>query len=344
MSLLEVKDLAVHFYTDEGVVEAIRDISFTVNQGDTLGIIGESGCGKSVTALSVMGLLPGNGRVVKGEILFKGTNIVQLDEKARARLRGSEMTIVFQDALSSLNPVFTVETQLSDILRVRDKRRNAEQNHSAPKKDYRAEIIQRLKQVGISAPDRRIRQYIHELSGGMRQRIMIAMALACQPQLLIADEPTTALDVTTEAQIVELIRTVLDRFEVTFILITHDLSMVAELCNRIVVLYRGNSVEETSVETLFKRPLHPYTQGLMQSILTLDTQRGKLQPIEGAVPNPHKHISGCQFHPRCPEAMDICRQASPRFVEVEPGHRCACFLHSSEVAEPSLATPDPDQA
>jgi len=344
MSLLEVKNLAVHFYTDEGVVEAVRDISFTVNPGDTLGIIGESGCGKSVTALSIMGLLPGNGGVVKGEILFKGTNIVPLHEKARARLRGSDMTIIFQDALSSLNPVFTVETQLSDILRVRDKRRSSGQDRSAPKKDYRAEIIQRLKQVGISAPERRSRQYIHELSGGMRQRIMIAMALACQPQLLIADEPTTALDVTTEAQIVELIRTVLDRYEITFTLITHDLSLVAELCNRVVVLYRGNTVEDSSVESLFRRPLHPYTRGLMQSILTLDTGRGKLHPIEGAVPNPHKHINGCQFHPRCPDAMDICRKATPRLVEVEPGHRCACFLHSSATAEPSMAAPASEQS
>jgi oligopeptide/dipeptide ABC transporter ATP-binding protein len=199
-----------------------------------------------------------------------------------------------------------------------------------------------LKQVGISSPERRIRQYVHELSGGMRQRTMIAMALSCHPELLIADEPTTALDVTTETQIIELIRNIITQFDMTFILITHDLSLIAELCDRVVVVYRGNSVEEASVETLFKRPLHPYTQGLVNSIPTLDTEQGQLNPIRGSMPNPREQISGCQFHPRCPEAMEICREAVPRFVQLEPGHRCACFLHSPAIARTSSSLSSPE--
>ena len=330
MNLIEVKNLAVNFSTEDGTVEAIRDISFSLKQGGALGIIGESGCGKTVTLLSVMGLLPANARVANGEILFEGTNVLSLAEGARAHLRGSGMTMVFQDALSSLSPVFTIEEQMRDILRVVKKQEDRHRVPASARNNARGEIIEMLRQVGISAPERRMRQYVHELSGGMRQRVMIAMTLLCHPKLLIADEPTTALDVTTEAQIVKLIGEIAQAFGVSIILITHNLSLVADICNQAVVVYQGYTVEDVSVLDLFENPAHPYTQGLLSSILTLDVKRGMLEPIKGRVPSPMERIEGCQFHPRCPHTMDICLEGSPPLVEVEPGHKCACFLYGAD--------------
>jgi oligopeptide/dipeptide ABC transporter ATP-binding protein len=336
-TLLQVKNLGIDFSTEEGRVPAVRDVSFSVEQGKCTGVIGESGCGKSVTALAIMDLLPSTARVIHGEIVFQGRALLQLSPTEHAKLRGPAMSMVFQDAMSALNPVFNIRDQMRDIVQAVRSRQS--QAGSSVSIDYDQEIRNMLSRVGIASPERRMQQYAHELSGGMRQRVLIAMALLCRPQLVIADEPTTGLDVNTQAQIIELIRDIIAQFDMTVMLITHDLSLVAELCDRVVVVYRGNSVEEAFTEALFKRPLHPYTRGLMNSILTLNTVRGKLYPIRGSVPNPQERISGCQFHPRCPEAIEICREAVPRFVEVEPRHLCACFLHSLAIAEdaPSLS-------
>lgn len=330
MTLLEVRNLAVSFYTEDGIVEAVRNISFCLSQGDALGIIGESGCGKTVTALSLMGLLPINARIVDGEILFKGTNILDLKAQARARLRGSGMVMVFQDALSSLNPVFTIGEQVRDILSARTPSEDPGIVSAFARKDLRDKIISMLREVGISSPERRITQYVHELSGGMRQRVMIAMALCCRPEILIADEPTTALDVTTEAQVVKLIGEMAERFGVSVILITHNLNLVADICNRGLIVYRGYAVEDAPLSDLLQSPLHPYTQGLMSSVLTLDVKRGMLKQIKGRVPSPMESIRGCQFNPRCPHAMDVCSEKTPPLIQVEAEHKCACFLYGTK--------------
>jgi peptide/nickel transport system ATP-binding protein len=325
--LLDVRNLGVEIATDEGRIAAVRDVSFSVEAGKCTGVIGESGCGKSMTALAVMDLLPSTARVVSGQILFRGDDLLRRSAAERARLRGTGMAMIFQDAIAALNPVLTVGEQIRDVLRATAASRGGAASLRTAGDE--AEIIRMLARVGVTSPERRVRQYPHELSGGMRQRVLIAMALLCRPELVIADEPTTALDVTTEAQIVELIRGLIREFAVSFVLITHNLSLIAELCDRVVVLYRGSSVEEASVDALFARPLHPYTRGLMSSMLTLNTARDGLRPIRGAVPHAREAIAGCQFHPRCPDVMATCSQKTPLFVEVEPGHRCACFLHSA---------------
>ena len=330
-TVLQLENLGVGFVTEGGRVPAVRDVSFTVERGKCTGLIGESGCGKSVTALTIMGLLPPTARVTHGAIVFEGCDLFGLGTKERSNLRGTAMSMVFQDAMSALNPVFTIGEQMGDI--VKAARTKQDRTGSSKGVDYDREITGMLCRVGIASPERRMRQYPHELSGGMRQRVLIAMALLCRSHLVIADEPTTGLDVNTQAQIIELIRDIVAQSDVTLLLITHDLSLVAELCDRVVVIYRGSSVEEASTGRLFKPPLHPYTRGLMNSILTLNTVRGRLQPIRGSVPGAGEGIGGCQFHPRCPNVSEVCRAASPRLLEVEPGHRCACFLYSSETAD-----------
>lgn len=329
--ILEVKNLEIEFLTEDGWVPALRDVSFAMTEGKCTGVVGESGCGKSVTAAAIMDLLPPTARIRQGEILFRGRDLLQMSAAERALLRGSAISMVFQDALSALNPVFTIGDQMRAILRT--VRQKQGRSPVAGGRRYDDEICDMLDRVGISSPRRRIKQYPHELSGGMRQRVLIAIALLSQPQLIIADEPTTALDVTIEAQIIELIHHIIDEFSVTFMLITHNFSLVAELCDRVVVVYRGNSVEEASTGALFRQPLHPYTQGLMNSIITPDIEPGQLRPIQGFVPNPRERISGCQFHPRCDQAMGVCRQAIPGFVTVRTDHRAACFLHSPAVSE-----------
>ena len=330
-NILEVKNLEIEFLTEEGWVPALRNVSFDVAAGRCTGVVGESGCGKSVTAAAIMDLLPPTARICQGEILFQGRDLLKMSPAERARLRGSAISMVFQDALSALNPVFTIGDQMRAILQAVRRKQGRPSPAGGRKSDD--EICDMLDRVGISSPRRRIKQYPHELSGGMRQRVLIAIALLSQPQLIIADEPTTALDVTIEAQIIELIHNIIDEFSVTFMLITHNFSLVAELCDRVVVVYRGNSVEEATAGALFREPLHPYTRGLMNSIITPRTKPGQLTPIQGFVPNPRQRISGCQFHPRCAEAMALCRRATPGFVAVRTDHRAACFLHSPAVSE-----------
>lgn len=327
--ILEVKHLQADFLTEDGWIPALRDVSFTVQAGGCMGVVGESGCGKSVTALAVMGMLPSNVRIRRGEILFQGRDLLKMSTPERSNLRGSAISMVFQDALSALNPVFTIGDQMREILRVVRRKQNQSALTNRQADD---EICTMLDQVGLSSPRHRLKQYPHELSGGMRQRVLIAITLLSRPRLIIADEPTTALDVTIEAQIIELINHIISTFNVTFMLITHNFSLVAELCDRVVVMYRGNSVEESSTEALFREPLHPYTRGLMNSIITPYTKRGELNPILGFVPNPREHITGCQFHPRCTSAMDVCRAFVPDFITVQPQRRAACFLHSDAIA------------
>ena len=328
--LLEVKSLEADFFTEDGWVPALRDISFDVDEGGCTGVVGESGCGKSVTALAIMGLLPPNVRIKKGEIIFEGRDLLKASAAERSRLRGSAISMVFQDALSALNPVFTVGNQMRDILRTG---RRKQQRPALTRRQADDEIVAMLDQVGLSSPRQRLEQYPHELSGGMRQRVLIAITLLSRPRLVIADEPTTALDVTIEAQIVELIQELAQKFNVTFMLITHNFNLVAELCDRVVVLYRGHSVEECSVEALFREPLHPYTGGLLNSIITPATRRGHLRPIAGSVPNAREVVPGCQFSPRCPAAVGVCRTKSPAFVAVQDQHRVACFLRSAITAD-----------
>ncbi len=328
--LLQVKSLEADFFTEDGWVPALRDISFDVDEGGCTGVVGESGCGKSVTAMAIMGILPANVRIKRGEIIFEGRDLLKVGAAERSSLRGSAISMIFQDALSALNPVFTVGEQMRDILQTG---RRKQRQPALTRRQADDEIVAMLDQVGLSSPRQRLEQYPHELSGGMRQRILIAITLLSRPRLVIADEPTTALDVTIEAQIVELIQELARKFNVTFMLITHNFNLVAELCDRVVVLYRGRSVEECGTETLFREPLHPYTRGLLDSIITPATRRGQLRPISGSVPNAREIVPGCQFNPRCPAAMDVCRANEPAFVEVRDEHRVACFLRSAATVD-----------
>lgn len=320
--VLEVKDLRTHFFTDEGVVPSVDGVSFYVDQEETLGIVGESGSGKSVTSLSIMRLIPNPpGRIVGGEIIFEGQNIVNKSQEQMRSIRGKDMAMIFQEPMSSLNPVYTVGSQIAEAVMLHEKVSRREGFNRA---------VEMLRLVGIPAPERRAREYPHQLSGGMRQRVMIAMALACNPHLLIADEPTTALDVTIQAQILDLIKKLKSEFHAAIMLITHDLGVVAEMCDRVAVMYAGKIVEEGSTADLFREPLHPYTEGLLASIPRLDEEnrQDKLHVIEGTVPNLLHLPKGCAFAPRCPKAMDICRREEPTLEEVGTGRKVSCWLHA----------------
>ncbi|MCY0878653.1 MAG: ABC transporter ATP-binding protein [Firmicutes bacterium] len=320
--VLEVNNLRTHFFTDEGVVPAVDGVSFYVDEEETLGIVGESGSGKSVTSLSVMRLVPNPpGRIVGGEIWFQGENLLTKTPGEMRQIRGKDMAMIFQEPMTSLNPVYTVGDQIAEtiLLHQRVSRREAFQR-----------AVEMLRLVGIPAPERRAREYPHQLSGGMRQRVMIAMALACNPKLLIADEPTTALDVTIQAQILDLMKRLQSEFHAAIMLITHDLGVVAETCDRVAVMYAGKVVEEASTEALFREPLHPYTEGLLASIPRVDEdRREKLHVIEGTVPNLLHLPPGCPFQPRCPRAMEICRVQAPILSEVEPGRKVSCWLYDA---------------
>jgi oligopeptide/dipeptide ABC transporter ATP-binding protein len=316
-ALLEVKGLRTHFATDEGEFKAVDDVSFSLDRGRTLGIVGESGCGKSVTSLSIMGLVPQPpGRIAGGEVMFDGTDLLKLDKAEMSELRGNRLSMIFQEPMTSLNPVFTVGDQIIEGIRRHRKIGPAE---------ARKRAIEMLRRVRIPSPERRIDEYPHKLSGGMRQRVMIAMALACDPQLLIADEPTTALDVTIQAQILELMRTLRDELGTAIILITHDLGVIAELAQDVVVMYAGRIVEQVAVAGLFDDPQHPYTIGLLGSIPKLHETQERLAAIEGVVPNPVAMPQGCRFNPRCPFAVDRCRAEEPPLMQVRPGHLAACW-------------------
>jgi peptide/nickel transport system ATP-binding protein len=324
MSLLDVRDLKTYFAVDDGEFRAVDGVSLTLEPGKTLGIVGESGCGKSVTALSVMGLVPQPpGRHAGGEILFEGVDLLKLSPAEMRELRGNRISMIFQEPMTSLNPVFTVGDQIVEGI-LRHRRITPEQ--------AKDRAIDMLRRVRIPSPEQRFHDYPHRLSGGMRQRAMIAMALACEPKLLIADEPTTALDVTIQAQILELMRTLRDETGTAIILITHDLGVIAELAHDVVVMYAGRVVERTSVRQLFAEPQHPYTVGLLGSIPKLHLEQDRLAAIEGQVPSPLSPVTGCPFHPRCPFAIERCRQEMPPLATVSPGHEAACWRAPLEVS------------
>jgi len=323
--LVEIRDLRTHFYTEDGIVPAVDGVNLYIKRGETLGVVGESGCGKSVTSLSIMRLIPNPpGKIVGGEILFEGEDLLKKSEAAMRKIRGNEISMIFQEPMTSLNPVYTIGDQLTEAIQL---------HQGLSRKDALAKAIEMLRLVGIPLPERRVKEYPHQLSGGMRQRVMIAMALSCNPKLLIADEPTTALDVTIQAQILELMKRLKKELGMAIMLITHDLGVVAEMCERVVVMYGGKVVEEADVVSLFKNPLHPYTEGLLRSIPRMDQETEKLHVIEGVVPNPLHMPKGCRFHPRCPYATDKCREAQPELEQVAPGRFVACFLSADRLVK-----------
>ena len=320
--LLEMRNLKTYFYTEDGVVKAVDGVDFEVYPGEVLGLVGESGCGKSVTSLSIMRLIGQPGKIVEGEIIFDGQNLLKLSEEEMIRIRGNRISMIFQQPQSALNPVFKIGDQISEVLNI---------HQDLGKEAGRARSVELLKMVGIPEPERRVGSFPHELSGGMAQRVMIAMALACVPELLIADEPTTALDVTIQAQILDLMRGLRSKVGASVILITHDLGVIAELAERVAVMYAGRIVEQAHVEPMFANPLHPYTQGLMGSIPILGRIKGKLDVIPGSVPNLINLPKGCRFAPRCRTRVEkqlrICSEREPDLVEAAAGHRVRCWLY-----------------
>ena len=314
--LIDIKNLKTHFFTDDGVVKAVDGVSFPIYKGKTLGVVGESGCGKSVTALSAMRLISPPGRIVEGEILFDGKNLATLPEHEMRSIRGRDISMIFQEPMTSLNPVFTIGFQIAEAVMLHLKK---------SKSEAREHTIKMLDKVRIPSAATRVDEYPHQMSGGMRQRVMIAMALACNPKLLIADEPSTALDVTIQAQILDLMRDLQQEFGMSIMIITHDLGVVAELADHVAVMYASKVVEYATVKELFAHPLHPYTNGLFKSRPSLATKKGeRLNVIQGSVPNPLHHPSGCKFHPRCPIAVEKCKSVEPQLRELRPGHFVAC--------------------
>ena len=317
--LLTVRNLRTHFHTEDGLVKAVDGVSFAIDRGQTFAMVGESGCGKSVTAFSIMQLIPSPpGKIVDGTIEFDGQSLLGLSEKRMRQVRGGQISMIFQEPMSSLNPVFTCGNQIVEAIRLH-RRMSAG--------DAKALAVEMLDKVGIPAPGQRFGEFPHQMSGGMRQRVMIAMALSCNPKLLIADEPTTALDVTIQAQILDLIKEVQTGSDLAVMLITHDLAVVAETAHVVAVMYASKMVEYTDVHTLFNKPLHPYTQGLFRSLPQLGKKSDRLETIPGNVPNPLNFPAGCKFHPRCPLGRDDpqCQTAEPQLREVEPGHWSACW-------------------
>jgi len=318
--LLSVRGLRTTFRTEEGEFAAIDDVSFDLGEGEVLGIVGESGSGKSVTALSLLRLIPDPpGRIASGEVLFEGRNLLTLSERRMREIRGAAISMIFQEPMTSLNPVFTVGDQIVETIRYHERIGQ----HAAVRR-----ALDLLDQVGIPSPAQRLGEYPHQLSGGMRQRVMIAIALSCNPRLLLADEPTTALDVTIQAQILELLRSLQERFGMAVILITHDLGVVAEFVDRVLVMYAGRVVEQAAVHPTFEQPLHPYTEGLLGSIPSLDDERERLQVIPGVVPSPFALPPGCRYAPRCPYARPACDAADPPLLPLRPDHQAACIRHT----------------
>ena len=320
--MLEIKGLKTQFYTEDGVVKAVDGVDLYVKRGETLGIVGESGCGKSVTSLSVMRLVSAPGKITEGKIIFDGTDLLKLPEKEMTKIRGNRISMIFQQPTTCLNPVFKIGDQISEVLNI---------HQSLGKEAGQKRAIELLRMVGIPSPEKRAQAYPHEISGGQAQRVMIAMALACAPELLIADEPTTALDVTIQAQILDLMRGLKEKTGTAIMLITHDLGVVAEMADRVVVMYAGQIVEEADVRTLFAHPLHPYTKGLLGSIPVLGVVRDRLDVIPGFVPNLLNPPPGCRFEPRCEickgAARERCQVENPPLREVEPGHWARTWLY-----------------
>jgi oligopeptide/dipeptide ABC transporter ATP-binding protein len=319
--LLEVRNLCTYFHTEEGLGKAVDGVSFELRRGETLGLVGESGCGKSVSALSVMRLIPQPpGQIESGEILFAGRDLLRLSEEEMCRVRGDEIAMIFQEPMTSLNPVLTCGFQITESVIL---------HQGVSKQEARNRAIEMLRLVGIPAPEQRVDEYPHQLSGGMRQRVMIAMALSCNPQLLIADEPTTALDVTIQAQILELLQRLQEELKMAVLMITHDLGVIAEVADRVAVMYAGQVVEYASTRDLFNSPQHPYTRGLMQSVPRLDESRERLDIISGIVPDAREFPEGCRFAPRCPLAEDRCRSASVELRALSEEHLGRCLKMES---------------
>lgn len=321
-TLLDVKNLKTFFHTENGVVRAVNGVSFKVKKGEKVAIVGESGSGKSITSFSIMGLINPPGKIEDGKILFDGKDLTKVKEKEMRLLRGKDISMIFQEPLTSLNPVFTVGHQISEAILIHQK---------VTRRQAKEISIEMLKKVGMPRAEEIYNSYPHELSGGMRQRVMIAMALSCNPKLLIADEPTTALDVTIQAQIIHLMKELTSQYNTSIILITHDLGVVADFVDRVVVMYAGQVVEEADVFTLFEAPKHPYTKGLLNSTPRIHDMKDKLETIEGVVPTPLQLPKGCKFHPRCPFAMDICKRKEPVITQLKNGNKIRCWLHADDV-------------
>lgn len=320
-SILEVKDLVVHYITDEGIVEAVNGLNISLKKGETLGIVGETGAGKTTTALSILRLVPDPpGKIVEGENYFNGTNLLEISEEEMRSIRGNEISMIFQDPMTSLNPVMTVVDQIAEGIEIHEK---------LPYDEALKKAKEMLELVGI--PEERAGDFPHEFSGGMKQRVIIAISLACNPSLLIADEPTTALDVTIQAQVLELMRNLKKEFSTAMILITHDLGVVAETCDKVAVMYAGEIIEFATLEQLFENPKHPYTVGLFGSIPNLEKDVNRLKPIKGLMPDPTDLPAGCKFHPRCPHAQSICKEKNPITKDLGNNHQVKCLIYEELV-------------
>ena len=320
-NILEVKNLKTHFISNKGTAKAVDGVDFTLKKGETLGIVGESGCGKSMTSLSILRLIPSPpGKIVAGEILLNGKDIVKMSNSELRKVRGKQISMIFQEPMTSLNPVLKVGDQISETLRL---------HQGLSKKEAYTKSVEMLELVGIPSPEKIVKQEPFQLSGGMRQRVMIAMALACAPEVLIADEPTTALDVTIQAQILELMKALQKKMGMGIIFITHDLGVVAEVCDYVAVMYAGQIVEHREVSDLFESPLHPYTQGLMNSLPKIYEETDELQTIEGTVPSPYEYPMGCRFMDRCPHARKICKEKAPELLNLEDA-KVRCFMYTDQ--------------
>lgn len=325
-AILQVKDLQTTFFTDSGEIPAVDHIDFHLKEGEILGIVGESGCGKSVTSLSIMGLVPSPpGKIVGGEILFEDTDLLKMSERQMRRVRGNDVAMIFQEPMTSLNPLFTIGNQMIEAVLIHEKKWT--------KKQAISRAVEMLNLVGLPRAADMMKDYPHQLSGGMRQRVMIAMALVCDPKVLIADEPTTALDVTIQAQILKLMKELNTRLNTAILLITHDLGVVAESCERVIVMYAGQIIEEAPVETIFDNPQHPYTKGLIQSVPDMRYKKDRLYSIAGNVPRPGTIKQGCRFASRCEYAFDRCLQENPELFETSSIHKTRCFLYDKEEVE-----------
>lgn len=320
--LVEIKNLKTYFFTDDGVVTSVDDVSYDIYKGETLGLVGESGCGKSVTAMSILRLIPiPPGRIVGGEVLFHGSDLTKISEPEMRKIRGNKIAMIFQEPMTSLNPVYTVGDQIMEAISL---------HLGKSSEEARKMAIEVLDKVGIPSPEQRIDVYPHQMSGGMKQRVMIAMALVCNPELIIADEPTTALDVTIQAQILDLLRYLQEDYRTSILLITHDLGVIAEMAQRVVVMYASKIVEQAEVRELFANPRHPYTEGLFNSLPRIEGDHSRLKPIQGVVPNPLDFPKGCKFHNRCEYVMERCKTDEPALIEVGKDHFAACWLNEME--------------
>ncbi|GAA0466827.1 ABC transporter ATP-binding protein [Alkalibacillus silvisoli] len=334
-SILQVKGLRTSFFVGGNEVKAVDGVTFDVPKGKTLGIVGESGSGKSISALSILQLIDSPGEIVDGEIKFKGENLLDYSAADMRKIRGNQISMIFQEPMTSLNPVYTIGQQIREALKI---------HRGLDKKDGTEKAVELLELVGIPSPRQRVTQYPFELSGGMRQRVMIAMALACNPELLIADEPTTALDVTIQAQILELIKELQEELDMSVVMITHDLGVVAETCDYVAVMYCGKVVEYADVNTLFKNPRHPYTVGLLNSLPRSDVDQEELIPIKGTVPAPHEMPDGCRFAPRCPFATDLCHSELPNLDDLGKGEQVRCWIYTDEWdGDPEVKVHEPEK-